>query len=124
MKTLLGLIKAIFQWLANRTAPEAVTRRHKKKVDAKVDEAIKASRHKNKDKVNRILRSRRLKILPFVLVFVLSGGCIAPKPAIMYVTQEQAVEPFTHNGVEGWFVPQPVFEKLLEAKIEMDNQGG
>jgi hypothetical protein len=112
LKTIIELIKAIFQWLANRNDPATIKHNDKKTEDKEVEKAIKASREKDADEINKMLR--KYLALP-LLCIPLFAGCRTTE--VVYVAESDKVISMAHNGAPGWWVPQPIFERMMESVI-------
>ena len=121
MQWLLGIINQILRLLANKTEPENRKRDHAEKVEAKVEQAVKASRQKDAAKVNSILRSRWFKSVAIFAACSALQGCVSTQP-MMIVPNAEAVLPLDYNGVPGWFVPQPIFERMMEAVVRQQEK--
>ncbi len=112
MKAIIELIKAIFQWLANKNDPANLERKNRKAEDKEVEAAINASREKDADEINKTLR--KYLALP-LLCIPLFAGCRTTE--VVYVADSDKVIAMEHNGAQGWWVPQPIFEKMMESVI-------
>jgi hypothetical protein len=121
MQWLLGIIHAILKIVANRTDPEVMKQKRKEKVEAKVEAAVKASREKDAEKVNAILRSKWFKCAVIFVGCTALQGCVATQP-MMIVPKAEVALPVEYEGVPGWFVPQPLFERMLEAVVRQQEK--
>ena len=121
MKTLMSILTAItafLKWLAHKNDPTTVKRNDKKSEDKAVEQAIKASRDGDADEINKTLR--KYLALPLVAAPLLFAGCRTTE--VVYIPEGEKVIQLEHNGIPGWFVPQPVFEKMLEATVRQGSQ--
>jgi hypothetical protein len=114
------LIEAIVRLIANRADPENRKRDHAEKTEKKVKKAIAASRKKDAAEVNRILMSKWFKsVTVFIGLSISLAGCQGP---VVIVPKAEAVYPMEREGVPGWFVPQPIFERMLEAVVRQQEK--
>ena len=118
MKSIVKLLTAIMQWLANRNNPEAIEERKEKKTEAFKDDVDKATTGRDEDGVNRHLN----QILCLVVLFaVCCSGCAAHKRTV-YIHDSEKVVFHELNGKPGWWVPESIFgrmmNKLAEAKAK------
>jgi hypothetical protein len=118
MKWLMLIIQSVLRIWANKTDPENRKRDHAEKTETNVEKAVNASRKKDAAAVNKILRSGKFKCVVALCALTISG-CRTP---MMIVPQAEAVVPLVHNGIDGWFVPQPTFEVMLEAVVRQQNK--
>jgi hypothetical protein len=117
----MGIIQELLKIFANRTDPEMVKREDRKKVEEKVQAAIKASRQGDTAKVNSILRNKWFRCVALSACSIGLQGC-ASTPQLMIVPSSEAVLPLEYNSVPGWFVPQPIFERMTEAVVRQQNK--
>ena len=116
---IIRLIEAIVRLIANKADPENRKRDHAEKTEKKVEAAIEASRKKDAAKVNKILMSKLFKCAALILALSISG-CRSTE--LLIVPKAEAVIPMEHEGIPGWFVPQPVFERMLEAVVRQQEK--
>jgi len=121
MQWLLGIISELLRLMANKTDPEVLKQKRREKIKAEIEEAIIASRVKDAAKVNRILRSKWFRCVVIFAGCTAMQGC-ASTPTLMIVPKAEVHLPVVYDGIPGWFVPQPEYEKFLEAKIWYDNK--
>jgi hypothetical protein len=109
---ILTAITAFLKWLAHKNDPATVKRNDKKSEDKAVEQAIKDSRDGDADAINKTLR--KYLALP-LLCIPLFAGCRTTE--VVYVADSDKVISMEHNGAPGWWVPQPIFEKMVESVI-------
>ena len=123
MKWLLDIIAAVLKIFANKTDPEMVKRKDAAKTEARVKEAKDAIRAGDEDKVNAILKDLLwVPVAACCLFSTLGTGCATPAPAPIYVPGNHRVLKIEHDGVAGWFVPDYVFEKLVESMTKQNKE--
>ena len=118
MAWILKILQSILAIWANKTDPENRRRDHAEKTETKVEKAVNASRKKDAAEVNRILRSGKFKCAVALCALTISAGCRTP---LAPVTSLDAV-PMEWNNQPGWYVPDPTFDKLIEAWVKQENK--
>ena len=115
MKTLMAILAAVtafLKWMAHKSDPATVARNDRKAEDKEVEAAIKASRDGDADEINKTLR--KYLALPLVCIPLLSG---CRTTDVVYIAEGDRVIEMEHNGAPGWWVPQPIFERMMESVI-------
>lgn len=101
-------------WTALKNILDLIVRFFKAKDRHEKDQLDKAVIEKDKEAVNEYL-NRRLRII--ILCFILFNifGC----SSYTVIDADKEVEPITHNGKSGWFVPDA---RMLEIIQELNKE--
>jgi hypothetical protein len=112
MKALLEILAAVAKWFfgdrqqAARDAAETERRRR---------EANKAVKTRDEDKVNAILRKHLIyAVLPLCLLV----SCKTAAPVPEYIPAEEKALAIEWQGRPGWFVPQVVYEAMIDKLVK------
>jgi hypothetical protein len=106
MKAILEILAALAKWFFGDRQQEK--RAEAKRQDA-AQEAVEAVKRKDADKVNAILHS---KLCLTLIGIVAMTSCTTLQP--VYISESDKVFPVVIEGKSGWFVPDPVFEKIMQ----------
>ena len=107
LKLVLSAVVEVFAWL-NSPRRQAQADAHAKDVaQASNDSAIQTG---DENKVNARIQT----IIKVVAVSFLLCSCQVPTKVIYVPADEKAI-PIVYNGQQGWFVPNAIMQKLLDA---------
>ena len=114
-----SICRTIAAWSEYWTSPEERKKRKIKKLEKKINQLKRSLIEKDQDEVNRRLQEHLVQAIAFfILLYALCIGC--QRLVVTYVPEDEKAVPVTHNGVEGWFVPNNVFSRLLEKAERWD----
>ena len=100
------------------TSKEKKEERRKRDLEGKVDDMTDAVSAGDEDKLNARLRDHMMKLIVIGSITLLAYGCI--RTSVRYIPAEQKAVKIEHNGVQGWFVPDPVMAILMEKAERYD----
>jgi hypothetical protein len=106
MKALIEILAAVAKWFFGDRQQEK--RAEAKRQDA-AQGAVEAVKTKDVDKVNAILHG---KLCMAMIGVAALASCATVRP--VYIAESDKVFPVVIEGKAGWFVPDPVFEKMMQ----------